>query len=191
MIFLISSLGIGGSERIVSDFASFIVKTQSVCIVCSSDIVVEPGFEIDPAVEIIWLVKTMPNWVLRFTLFKRVIKFFLLGCFLFRNHQHKAVAFSADLSLAALVFSLLSGQSVVASERSAPKYRKESWIFDFGRKYLYPRAAGVVVQTERARDWFEEKYGIEIEDLTNNSTTFLSSLYDDEDQDRIKEMMMS
>jgi ubiquitin-activating enzyme E1 len=41
-------------------------------------------------------------------------------------------------------------------------------------------------------EWFEETYGMEIEELTQNELTLLNTcLWDDDDIDRIKEMMLS
>lgn len=153
--FLIPSLSTGGMERVMSEVANYIaINTQTDCHLIlygksreifyeiSQDIkVYRPSFEFDDKRRQWMTVKTMK--FIRSTI--RAIK------------PDSALSFG-EMWNSLVLLSLIGIKSpIYISDRSAPNV-SHGRFQDYLRKALYPRAAGVIAQTYKAKELFKEQF---------------------------------
>lgn len=144
LIFVTSSLGFGGAERVASELASQFSNQQEVLVVITS-IKQKESYSCGKA-QIVYLSASQ-----KISPFKKIRKLHTL----FKNWSPDAViAFPDPCSFYAAKAAEKLGIPVICSERNAPRYSPTNPLMRMVRTWSYRLATRVVFQTEEARDYF-------------------------------------
>ncbi len=155
---IISSLGAGGAERVLSRLANHWVScghTVSLITLTGKNIV--PFYPLDPRVNLVKLGKTIPGFVS----LTRMIS--LIQCIVGIRRSIKKytpdmmVSFMDLTNLLTLLITIDKKIPVIISERIDPKFRPLPKIFVWLRQWLYPYAKSLVVQTQSVANYFPKK----------------------------------
>ena len=152
IMLLLSSLNAGGAERVgVSLANAWVARGYEVVLVptynqgCG-----ESFYPLDPAVQVIWLSQLMPQN----TLLKKVMKPYYLRRLMKSQKADIMVSFLTNVNVMSLMASAGLGIPLIVSERSHPLHQKISSGLKNLRRWLYPRADVVMLQTQEAADEF-------------------------------------
>ena len=155
IVLIIPSLSTGGMERVMSEVANYIaINTQTDCHlilygksremfyeISSSIKVYKPSFEFDDNKRHWMTIKTMK--FIRSTM---------------RDINPDSVLSFGEMWNSLVLLSLIGIKSpIYISDRSAPNV-SHGRFQDYLRKALYPRAAGVIAQTYKAKELFKEQF---------------------------------
>lgn len=150
---LVSSLGGGGAERVISELASFLCDCGHRVTLTTLEGDGEDVYDLDSRVErlradIMWdsptLLHRVVNTVRRLLIIRRTV------------HAAKpdvVISFIDMTNVRALAALIGTRIPVVVSERTDPRHHRVGRAWNRLRVLTYPFAARVVVQTEGVRDW--------------------------------------
>jgi glycosyltransferase involved in cell wall biosynthesis len=149
----VSSLGDGGTERVVSALARYWHRAgHRVSVVtlssCSSDLQ-----ELPAGVERVALGMLRPSPHVGAALLHSVQRVRALRRALAQGKPDVVVSFLERTNVLTLLAQIGSGVPVFVCERSDPRQRRGGGPWVVLRRLLYPRASGVVVQTESVAGW--------------------------------------
>lgn len=153
VVFVISTLVSGGSERVMSELANYAAgKNIEVYLILMSNNICE--YKVDGSVKVIPLCDKISKYGRFMSKWKR---FSLL--------REKLKTLKPDVILSFLctvnLYSILAGQfldiPVVISERNDPNRSPSSKVKRFARRMLYPLADGYIFQTDEAKEYFARK----------------------------------
>lgn len=152
---VIGSLSGGGAERVMSILADYWAQSgESVTLITLTD-VSEDFYKLDPRVRRIGLGLTkvshslwdgIRNNIRRVAALRRAIHASQPDCVLSFIDQTNVLSLAACWGL---------GIPVIASEHIDPRQMNIGKLWNILRRWLYPRAAAVVVLTENVRSWAE------------------------------------
>jgi GalNAc-alpha-(1->4)-GalNAc-alpha-(1->3)-diNAcBac-PP-undecaprenol alpha-1,4-N-acetyl-D-galactosaminyltransferase len=153
VVLVISSLGPGGAERVASALASFWDKAGldvSIVTVASR---AHDVYHVAPGVRRLALDLMHPSRNVAEGLFQAGRRALLLRGVLRRLEPDTVVSFLDRTNVLALLATAGTDVPVFVCERSDPRRNPIGTVWAPLRRLLYPRAAGVVVQTESVAGW--------------------------------------
>jgi glycosyltransferase involved in cell wall biosynthesis len=148
--FILSALGAGGAERVIATIAQAAVEQGWDAAIITFDRPDDPIYHaIDPRVRLIRLALPMERggWSALATTVRRVraLRRTLAGQF------DLVVSFLTKINALTLLATRGTGARVIVSERNNPNRQPSHPLWQWALRHLYPRAAAIVVQTERAK----------------------------------------
>ncbi len=149
----ISSLGPGGAERVSSALASYWARggrDVSIVTVGSLD---RDAYPLDPGVRRVALDLLRPSRNLAEAFVQGSRRVLALRRALDRLRPDVVVSFMRATNVLSLIAASGTGVPVFVCERTDPRHETTRAVWAALRRLLYPRAAGVVVQTESVGDW--------------------------------------
>jgi glycosyltransferase involved in cell wall biosynthesis len=151
--FVISSLASGGSERVMSELASYAAgKNLEVCLILLSYNVCE--YVLDDRVKVIPLCDKVSKYGRLASPWKR---FSLLREELKALKPDIIMSFLYTVNLYAILAGKFADIPVVVSERNDPKRSPRSKPKRLARRLVYPFADGCIFQTAEAKGYFSKK----------------------------------
>ncbi|MGL1862832.1 MAG: glycosyltransferase family 4 protein [Pseudodesulfovibrio sp.] len=148
---VISSLGLGGAERVASHLANFWTRAENeVHILTLSGGDVEPFFDLDSAVHVAPLDLMRESSSLFDAVLNNLRRVWVLRQALAELSPDVAVSFMDATNVLTLLACVGQGTPVVVSERTDPSVHNVGFAWNALRSLAYPRALAVVVQTQGA-----------------------------------------
>ncbi|MDR1031954.1 MAG: glycosyltransferase family 4 protein [Holosporales bacterium] len=155
IVFVISSLGSGGAERVLSGLANhFVTKNNEVSIVTFSPAGTVPFYPLDPNINLIQLDQLREDTFCLKRLKNIAKRTFCLRKALKALAPDLVISFVEVTNITTLIASIGLKVPVVVSERIFPGDHHIPRIYQWLRTLFYPRASKVVVQTESAKNYF-------------------------------------
>ncbi len=160
---VISSLNPGGAERVLSNLANYWVsKGHQVSLITFASPTALPFYSLDPKINLIQLGQTHSES----NLFKRVInslkRILTLRKTLQKLKPDRIISFVDVTNITTLMASFWLKTPVIVSERTHPGHYKIPGLYNVLRRWVYPKATCVVVQTQGAADYFKDLKNLEI-----------------------------
>lgn len=150
IVFLISSLGSGGAERVASTLCNaWVARGDRVTLVPTFSGGGQPFYALDPRVEVRYLADEVGPvaWAGQG---KRYLRRLLALRRLIRVHQPDLVlSFLPNVNIAALAATAFTGIPCIVSERSDPSMQPIGRIWSLACRFFYRFADAVAVQTEQ------------------------------------------
>lgn len=150
---VISTLAPGGAERVLATLANGWAAQGEHVTLLTLDVEANDFYALHPGVRRIGLgcievsrhpVHALRNNVRRIGVLRRALR---------AARPHVVVAFTDTVNVLTLLATRGLGVPVVVSERIDPERQPLGRAWTWLRRWLYPRAAALVVQTERVRRW--------------------------------------
>ena len=168
ILFCVGTFTKGGAERVISNLSNFLVKENEIKIV--SLLKTEKAYKLDRNVGFEFLdskdyseiKQNIFNKILKNI--KRVLK---LNKIITTFHPDIIVSFIPEPSFLVLSLKKHNKIPVIVSVRNDPKKEYESKIYYMLMKKLYPRADGMVFQTEEAKEYFKDIINVQTEIIPN------------------------
>lgn len=153
ILFLVSSMNSGGAERVAANLANaWVERGDQVTLVVTYSRRNECFYSLSQGVEVHHLADLVGHSGRKNPL--QQIKRLLALHRLFKTIQPDVVlSFLTNVNVAALAASCYSGCSVIVSERIYPPMMSVGWFYERLRKWTYPYAASVVMQTSMGAQW--------------------------------------
>ncbi|HLC17196.1 MAG TPA: glycosyltransferase family 4 protein [Thermodesulfovibrionia bacterium] len=151
---IISSLLGGGAERILSTMANYWAdKGWQITLMTLVDEHEAQCYKLDPAVNChaVGIASSGPNPMFRFSNVQRVLRLRHAIC---QSHPHGVISFLDTVNVLTLITTVGLPFPVIVSERTNPEKYPIGLIWKLLRLMTYPRAARIVVQTERVQACF-------------------------------------
>lgn len=153
IVFLIPSLTAGGAERVVSTLANELIKKNEVKILQLYHC--EPFYKLNNQIEINYCKETYnPN--------TNGIRSISNHLFMLRKISNIVsretdilIGFTTTCNIYSVIISKLLNIPSIISERLNPQYSIENRFWEKARKYIYPKADKLVVQTQEIKRYFE------------------------------------
>ncbi|WP_235914924.1 glycosyltransferase family 4 protein [Pelistega ratti] len=155
ILFLLSSLNAGGAERVACTLVNAWVEKgyEVVLIPCFSQGNGQSFYPLDPRVKVHWLANDLP----RLKWLARIVKPWILRKLMRKEKADVMVSFLTNVNVISLMASKGLHIPLIVCERSDPSFQKISALLRVLRRYLYPQARVVMLQTEQAAQRFTEK----------------------------------
>ena len=153
VMLLVSSLGGGGAERVISELASFLCDCGYPVTLTTLEGEGEDFYGLDPRVRrtranIMWnssgVVQQIVNTFRRLSIIRHAVR---------AAKPDVVVSFIDMTNVRALAALIGTSIPVVVSERTDPRHHRIGRAWETLRRLTYPLAARVVVQTDGVRDW--------------------------------------
>jgi len=151
MVFIISSLGSGGAERVLTLLANYFSKNNDVTILTFSNN--EPFYPLNKNIKLIKLnlikeshniFETIINSIKRVLVLKKVLK---------DIDADINISFMTHTNIISIIATKLNGQKSIISERIAYDFYN-SKILNFTRKIIYPWSDLLIVQTNSDKEHY-------------------------------------
>jgi GalNAc-alpha-(1->4)-GalNAc-alpha-(1->3)-diNAcBac-PP-undecaprenol alpha-1,4-N-acetyl-D-galactosaminyltransferase len=145
---VVSSLGAGGAERVVTTMANYWVgRGRKVILVTLDDGRSEPAYRLDPAISWRALNLMKPSRNLLHGLFSNLRRIVVLRRALVQARPDVVISFIDQTNILVILASMGLSVPVIVSERVDPARHAIAWPWSKLRQVLYPRAACLIVQT--------------------------------------------
>ena len=152
---VIHSLDCGGAQRVLTALANWWTRaghTVTILALCDSR---RPSFfPLDARVSVEWLDVMRGSRHVLAALANNFVRVRTLRAALRRSRPDLVLSFLATVNVLVLLAAAGRGVPVIVSERSNPKLAPLPCAWRRLRRWLYPQADAVVVQTRRGADWF-------------------------------------
>lgn len=153
LLLVAPSLSEGGAARVLATLANaWAARGHEVTVVTLSDAAGD-GFALADEVDRIGLAVSEASANVLVGAIRNVLRVRALRSVIRRLTPDVAIAFLHRTSVLVLLAALGTAVPVVVSERVDPRHDPLSRSWSLLRRLLYPRAAALVVQTERIADW--------------------------------------
>lgn len=153
ILFLISSLGSGGAERVASTLCNvWVDRGDAVTLIPTYSGGGTPFYHIDDRVELFYLsdfVGNKKNYLTRMLALRKIIR---------EGDYNVIVSFLPNVNIAALLASLFTDTPCVICERSDPSVQPIGYFWKFACKLLYRLSDIVTVQTNAVADSISSVY---------------------------------
>ncbi len=150
ILFLVSSMHGGGAERVAATLANaWARRGDEVTLVCCYSDRGTCVYALEPGVRLLWLADRIrgPRWL------RPLTKLFALRGLARETAPDRALSFLTNVNVGALLATRGTGLPLVVSERTDPAHSMNlQTALRILRRWTYPWAHGVVVQTARSRD---------------------------------------
>lgn len=152
--FVISSLNAGGAERVITTLANVLVKDFNITIIllynCTPFYRLEKDIQIEYCSELyISKPTTWQSITNHYTLFRNLIKI------LKKRNIDISIGFMTTANIYLSFASKIYGIPCIISERIHPEYFKLNKLWKTIRRWTYPLATKLVVQTKSIKTYFE------------------------------------
>lgn len=153
VMLLVSGLGCGGAERVISELASFLCDCSYRVTLTTFEEDGEDFYSLDPRVQrirtnIMWNSNTVVQRIVNTFRRLRIIRFAVLS-----SSPDMVISFIDMTNVRALGALLGTEVPVVVSVRTDPRHHKIGRAWEVLRRLTYPLAARVVVQTNGVYEW--------------------------------------
>ncbi len=152
MMFVVSSLGFGGAERVISELANYfsdIGNEVNIMLVSNNKI----NYNISPKIKIIDLSSKMVNKTGLFAIFERM---WLIRKLINHIKPEVVVSFLSIINIYVCFSLMISKHKLIVSERNDPKNDPKGVVKRAVRLLAYKFADGFVFQTETAKKYFSK-----------------------------------
>lgn len=174
--FIISHLGSGGAQRVLSTLAnSWVLKGRRVCVITYND---KDGdfFTLDPAVQRIVIGGVGTSHTLVRGLIRNIHRIIALRRALRETDAKVIVGFVAGTNVLVVLASLGLGSRVIISERNDPARQSFGWLWDRLRQVLYRYADVVTANSQGSLETMrayvpEQKLALVPNPLDHRTTT--------------------
>ena len=158
IIFLVSSLGSGGAERVACSLASqWVARGDKVTLIATYSGGLKSFYEFNAKVKVMLLNDLLPR---KFCIGKRYIdRLFSLRRFIFSQNPDVVISFLPNVNIAAVLATRASHIPCIICERSDPAARPIGWVWRLACRFLYRFADVVCVQTEAVAATIHTVYG--------------------------------
>ncbi len=154
---VISSLGVGGAERVLSMMANhWAYAGRSVTILSYEEGSEPPFYCLRPDVKHVPLGVARCTGTIRAAALANVSRIRRLRRAISESEPHCIISFMDSVNVTTLIATAGLRLPVIVSERSYPPLVDIPKIWGFLRRLTYPLADAVVVQTESTRNWFSK-----------------------------------
>lgn len=168
IVFAIASLGPGGAERVQSILVKQWLKAKhTVEIVCFDHEGGEAYYDIPTEIKIHRLGLNTKSRFFFQTLYRTLTRILKLRQFFKKAKPDIIVSFITEMNILSVWATTGLKIPIVISERVHPEAHKIGKLVFFLRKYTYPKASCLVVQTFSVAKWFNERLGIESKVIAN------------------------
>ena len=151
--FVIGSLSAGGAERVISTLSNELVQNYRVLIITFVE--KTPFYALNEQVEVIPCQTSVDRST---NIFQRLnANYYLyqqISKILKNQNADVCIGFLPRSNILSILASKAIGIPVIICERNDPKSVKKQFLWDAFRKYTYPKANHLVVQTEEIRQFF-------------------------------------
>lgn len=165
---IISSLGAGGAERVLSDLANhWTAQGHKISLITFASPDTPPFYFLDPSITLIQLNQCQTK---RFFLsrVKDIIKrIFILRKTISQLKLDAVLSFIDITNLTTLLATRGLGIPVVVTERTNPYFHKIPKAYDWLRSFLYRFSARLVVQTQNAASYFKPQLEAHLQIIPN------------------------
>jgi glycosyltransferase involved in cell wall biosynthesis len=165
---VISSLYSGGAERVMSVMANYwAAKGWNVTLLTLDDGLEPPFYDLDSKIRFIPLgiAGDSPNLIVG--LWNNLKRVYVLRRAIYNSQPKVVLSFLDKTNVLTLLAARMLGVPVVVSERIDPEMYSIGNAWNKLRRWTYPIAERVVVQTERARAYFPRKVQTDIKIIPN------------------------
>lgn len=153
IVFYLGSVSNGGAERVVANLTEQLIKKNNIMIITT--VKKNSVYKFNKKIKIVSLDKTEINT-------KNVIE---KNIYRINNLIDYIESFSADILISFLsepCFRSLMIKNkikipIIISQRNDPKIEYKTFLYKILMKFLYPKADGIVFQTEEAKKYFSKK----------------------------------
>jgi glycosyltransferase involved in cell wall biosynthesis len=152
---VISSLGAGGAERVLSGMANYwAVRGRQVTLITLSSSNEPPFYPLAPNVIHIPLGVQMTSPGPVAGVLNNVVRLKALREAICQSRPNVIVSFIDQVNVLTLLATTGLSLPVIVSERIDPTLYRLAWIWELARRWTYPRATQVVVQTAGVATYF-------------------------------------
>lgn len=153
ILFVVSSLGIGGAERVVSELANYFsdIENEVIIMLVSNN---KTNYKINPKIKIIDLNSEMLNKTGLLAICERMS---LIRKFTNDVNPNMVISFLSIINIYVCFSLLLSKHKLIVSERNDPKSDPKSAFKRAVRLLAYKFADGFVFQTDTAKKYFSKR----------------------------------
>lgn len=153
VMLIISSLGGGGAERVISELAAFLAERGYAVTLATLEGDKDDRYSLDSRVErvrinIMWdsrsLLDSLSSTYRRLRMIRRTV---------LQSGANIVISFIDTTNVRVLLSLIGTGVPVIVSERTDPRHHQIGHFWSYLRLVLYPRAARVVVQTQGVAAW--------------------------------------
>lgn len=153
VLFIISSLGGGGAERVISELAAFFVERGFAVTLATLEGEGADRYALVSGIEririnLMWessgLLESLWSAARRFRMIRRMVK---------QSRADVVISFIDTTNVRVLLSLIGSGIPVIVCERTDPRYHPIGRTWDLLRRLSYPLASKVVVQTQAVANW--------------------------------------
>ncbi|MBT2163200.1 glycosyltransferase family 4 protein [Zobellia barbeyronii] len=151
--FIIGTLNSGGAERVVSTLSNEFAKKYRVTIITFVDF--EPFYKLDDKIKVLSCypkskksANAIQGVINNYGLYKKISKFIK------EEKIELCIGFLTSSNIMAVLASRANNIPVIISERINPNATKKSFIWDKLRRYVYPKADFIIIQTEIIKSFF-------------------------------------
>lgn len=161
IIFLVSSLGAGGAERVATTLCNaWAERGDVVTLVPTFSGRGECFYELSPDIGLVYLADLVPSR--KRSLVNQFARLRALRKFLEAEQPDVIVSFLSNVNVAAIVASAGLGIPIVICERTDPFIFPASFLLRLGRRVTYPFADALMVQTQAvASKYKSEKWNLQ------------------------------
>ncbi len=163
IVFVNSSLGVGGAERVLTTLANaWVEKGREVSIIVLSPSA--PVYPIDERIKVQALYLSKPSWHILHGLWMNLRRALTLRRAIVAENAETVLAFGTETNVVTIMATIGLRCRVVVSERCDPAFYPESKVWRGFRRVMYPMADAIVAQTSRAaaslRPWLGDMVGV-------------------------------
>ena len=164
--FVIPGLGPGGAERVATLLCeSWVGDGHTVTLITFEGEEATPFYRLDQAVALRKLAASAGSGSAR--LLNNVNRVSRLRALLKELRPDALVAFTTDANVISLLVTRGSGIPVVISERNQPDRPGLALVHRLARRFTYPLADAVVVQTEDIASWMRKRFRVPVHTIPN------------------------
>ena len=179
IVIVVSSLNMGGAQRVVSILANYWSQNgYSVKLICTHTLKIESFYSLDQKVDISYL-QDIPN-LKKSNFFNLMWKLFLLRKELVKAKPDVIVSFLTRVNVATALACTGLKASFILCERSWPPFRSLSrnllWLY----RLVFKNVTQFIVQTETSKTWFNEKFYANNVKLISNPVSYPLILQDNQ-----------
>ena len=174
--FVIPSLPYGGAERVVTNLANELVSDYDVSVITMGKVV--PFYTLHKEVNLLYCVeRVLPSTNILKAIRSNYILLKRLSHLVKTHEIQVLIGFLTTANVLATLAGKYRGIPVIISERNNPFSQKPAKMWQIIRRFAYPKADYVVVQTATIRSFYEKKIKDErLKQLPNPISRELSGL---------------
>jgi len=156
IVFVVSSLTAGGAERVISIMANYWVRNEDDVTIITMDNEVNDFYVLDKRIKRVSMDMMKKSRTVFSALKNNVFRLIKLRKVINENEPEVVISFIHRMNVIVLMATIGMLVPVVVSERTDTRQHPIGYVWESLRRWFYPRAKSVVVQTESMSEWAEE-----------------------------------